>query len=51
MEVSRWRKLGRQVERQLRKRVLRWRKVLRSLERQQDRLWWLVVEARARLEV
>ena len=42
---------GSQLERQLRKRVLRWRQLLRSLERQQERLWWLVVEARARLEV
>ena len=51
MEVARWVEPGRQLERQLRKRVLRWRKLLRSLERQQERLWWLVVEARARLEV
>ena len=31
--------------------ALRWRKLQRSLERQQEQLWWLMVEARARLAV
>ena len=51
MEVARWRVPGRQRERQLRKQVPRWRKLQRSLERQQEQLWWLMVEARARLVV
>ena len=51
MEVALWRVLGRQRERRLRRQVLRWRKLQRSLERQQEQLWWLMVEARARLVV
>ena len=51
MEVALWRVLGRQRERRLRRQVHRWRKLQRSLERQQEQLWWLMVEARARLVV
>ena len=51
MEVALWRVPGRQRERRLRKQAPRWRKLQRSLERQQEQLWWLMVEARARLVV
>ena len=51
MKVALWRVPGRQRERRLRKQAPRWRKLQRSLERQQEQLWWLMVEARARLVV